>query len=72
VGKFFVQNFGCRATQADGAALEAMLADKGLESSAERRVSVGDVSGPEQPPSAHSDANDQPIQIRMFMLSLPQ
>src|SRR5438046_10528614 len=38
VGKFFVQNFGCRATQADGAALEAMLADKGLESSAERRV----------------------------------
>jgi threonylcarbamoyladenosine tRNA methylthiotransferase MtaB len=38
VGKFFVQNFGCRATQADGAALEAMLADKGLESSAERRA----------------------------------
>ena len=38
MGKFFVQNFGCRATQADGAALEAMLADKGLESSAERRV----------------------------------
>jgi threonylcarbamoyladenosine tRNA methylthiotransferase MtaB len=31
VGKFFVQNFGCRATQADGAALEALLAAKGLE-----------------------------------------
>ena len=31
MGKFFVQNFGCRATQADGAALEALLADKGLE-----------------------------------------
>jgi threonylcarbamoyladenosine tRNA methylthiotransferase MtaB len=31
VGKFFVQNFGCRATQADGAALETMLAAKGLE-----------------------------------------
>ena len=31
VGKFFVQNFGCRATQADGAAIEALLAAKGLE-----------------------------------------
>ena len=30
VGKFFVQNFGCRATQADGAALESMLAARGL------------------------------------------
>ena len=29
---FFVQNFGCRATQADGAALESLLAAKGLES----------------------------------------
>jgi threonylcarbamoyladenosine tRNA methylthiotransferase MtaB len=36
VGKFFVQNFGCRATQADGAALESLLADKGLESTGER------------------------------------
>src|SRR5271165_7189598 len=27
---FFVQNFGCRATQADGAALEAQLAERGL------------------------------------------
>ena len=34
--KFFVQNFGCRATQADGAALERLLADKGLASSGER------------------------------------
>src|SRR5882724_4548909 len=33
---FFVQNFGCRATQADGAALEAMLAAKGLEPAAQR------------------------------------
>lgn len=31
VGKYFVQNFGCRATQADGAALESQLAAKGLE-----------------------------------------
>ena len=30
MAKFFVQNFGCRATQADGAALEALLSDKGL------------------------------------------
>src|SRR5215468_9542245 len=37
VGKFFVQNFGCRATQADGAALESLLASKGLESAHERR-----------------------------------
>lgn len=33
---FFVQNFGCRATQADGAALEAHLAAAGLEAAAER------------------------------------
>ena len=36
VGKFFVQNFGCRATQADGAALETLLAAKGLEAAEER------------------------------------
>lgn len=28
---FFVQNFGCRATQADGAAIERQLASKGLD-----------------------------------------
>jgi threonylcarbamoyladenosine tRNA methylthiotransferase MtaB len=33
---FFVQNFGCRATQADGAALEALLFDKGLVPAAQR------------------------------------
>ncbi|HTM47894.1 MAG TPA: tRNA (N(6)-L-threonylcarbamoyladenosine(37)-C(2))-methylthiotransferase MtaB [Bryobacteraceae bacterium] len=33
---FFVQNFGCRATQADGAALEAMLRGKGLSEAAAR------------------------------------
>jgi threonylcarbamoyladenosine tRNA methylthiotransferase MtaB len=32
--RFFVQNFGCRATQADGAALEAQLADHGLAGAA--------------------------------------
>ncbi len=37
MGKFFVQNFGCRATQADGAALESMLAAKGLTAATERR-----------------------------------
>jgi threonylcarbamoyladenosine tRNA methylthiotransferase MtaB len=37
VGKFFVQNFGCRATQADGAALESLLAAKGMEAAGERR-----------------------------------
>jgi threonylcarbamoyladenosine tRNA methylthiotransferase MtaB len=36
VGKFFVQNFGCRATQADGAALESLLSGKGLEAAGER------------------------------------
>jgi threonylcarbamoyladenosine tRNA methylthiotransferase MtaB len=36
VGKYFVQNFGCRATQADGAALESQLAAKGLELAYER------------------------------------
>jgi len=34
--KFYVQNFGCRATQADGAALEGLLAARGLESAGER------------------------------------
>jgi len=34
--RFFVQNFGCRATQADGAALEAQLAERGLAVSEER------------------------------------
>jgi len=36
VTKFFVQNFGCRAAQADGAALESLLAAKGLEAAHER------------------------------------
>jgi len=36
LGKYFVQNFGCRATQADGAALESLLAAKGLEPAGER------------------------------------
>ncbi len=30
VGTFFIQNFGCRATQADGAAIELSLVKKGL------------------------------------------
>ncbi len=34
--RFFVQNFGCRATQADGAALEAQLAERGLTASGAR------------------------------------
>jgi threonylcarbamoyladenosine tRNA methylthiotransferase MtaB len=33
---FFVQNFGCRATQADGAALDTLLAARGLSQSSER------------------------------------
>jgi threonylcarbamoyladenosine tRNA methylthiotransferase MtaB len=36
VRKYFVQNFGCRATQADGAALESLLDARGLDASAER------------------------------------
>ena len=36
MGTFFVQNFGCRATQADGAALESLLAAKGLAAADER------------------------------------
>jgi threonylcarbamoyladenosine tRNA methylthiotransferase MtaB len=31
VGSFYVENFGCRATQADGAALERQFRDRGLE-----------------------------------------
>jgi len=36
LGKYFVQNFGCRATQADGAALESLLSAKGLVAADER------------------------------------
>ena len=36
VNTFFVQNFGCRATQADGAALESQLAAKGFSMARER------------------------------------
>jgi len=36
VEKYFVQNFGCRATQADGAALESLLAAKGLAACGDR------------------------------------
>ena len=35
--RFFVQNFGCRATQADGAALEAQLASRGLSEADSRQ-----------------------------------
>src|SRR6476469_8092857 len=38
VPRFFVQNFGCRATQADGAALESLLEAKGLESADSRHA----------------------------------
>jgi threonylcarbamoyladenosine tRNA methylthiotransferase MtaB len=34
--RFYVQNFGCRATQADGAVLEARLSSRGLEAAAAR------------------------------------
>jgi threonylcarbamoyladenosine tRNA methylthiotransferase MtaB len=34
VGNFYVENFGCRATQADGAAIERQLADRGLSRAA--------------------------------------
>src|SRR5262249_35279338 len=30
VGTFYVENFGCRATQADGAAIERQFFDRGL------------------------------------------
>src|SRR6202049_2978494 len=36
--RFFVQNFGCRATQADGAALEAQLSRPRLRASDERET----------------------------------
>jgi len=35
VQRFFVQNFGCRASQADGAALEAALENQGLSAAPE-------------------------------------
>jgi len=38
VPSFFVQNFGCRATQADGAALEQDLARRGLARAGEARA----------------------------------
>jgi threonylcarbamoyladenosine tRNA methylthiotransferase MtaB len=41
VQRFHVQNFGCRASQADGAAIEAALLDKGFSSTPE--VSAADL-----------------------------
>jgi threonylcarbamoyladenosine tRNA methylthiotransferase MtaB len=38
VQRFHVQNFGCRASQADGAAIEAALLNKGFASAAEAEV----------------------------------
>jgi threonylcarbamoyladenosine tRNA methylthiotransferase MtaB len=35
VGTFYVANFGCRATQADGAAIERQLRERGLKRAAE-------------------------------------
>jgi len=35
VQKFFIQNFGCRATQADGAALEGLLGRQGMDSASD-------------------------------------
>src|SRR5690349_1684392 len=40
VSSFFVENFGCRATQADGAAIERDLLDRGLD----RAFHPGDAS----------------------------
>jgi len=43
VGSFYVENFGCRATQADGAAIERQLAERGLsqaDAAAEAEVVV--------------------------------
>jgi threonylcarbamoyladenosine tRNA methylthiotransferase MtaB len=34
VGTFYLENFGCRATQADGAALERQMLERGLERAA--------------------------------------
>ena len=31
MARFYIENFGCRATQADGAALERQFLDRGLE-----------------------------------------
>ena len=38
MARFFIQNFGCRATQADGAALEAQLAARGFECANDRHA----------------------------------
>jgi len=40
VGTFFIQNFGCRATQADGAALEASLLGRGFEAADRSRADL--------------------------------
>jgi threonylcarbamoyladenosine tRNA methylthiotransferase MtaB len=43
VASFFVENFGCRATQADGAAIERQMLERGLaraEAAAQAQVVV--------------------------------
>ncbi|MGC1785413.1 MAG: tRNA (N(6)-L-threonylcarbamoyladenosine(37)-C(2))-methylthiotransferase MtaB [Terriglobales bacterium] len=38
MARFYIENFGCRATQADGAALERQFLDRGLERAAVARA----------------------------------
>ncbi len=40
MGTFFIQNFGCRATQADGMALEACLLNRGYDPAARSRADL--------------------------------
>ena len=49
VATFYVQNFGCRATQADGAALERQFEERGLERAAEPGVVFGSKAVGEPP-----------------------
>jgi len=37
VARFYIENFGCRATQADGAALERQFLERGLQRAAAAR-----------------------------------
>ncbi|MBI2683081.1 MAG: tRNA (N(6)-L-threonylcarbamoyladenosine(37)-C(2))-methylthiotransferase MtaB [Acidobacteriales bacterium] len=56
MASFFVENFGCRATQADGAAIERALQERGFASVARERADVVVVNTCTVTAAADSDA----------------
>jgi len=61
---FFIQNFGCRATQADGAALAASLVEKGFEAAGRRNAGLVVLNTCTVTSSADQDVRQEVRRIR--------